>query len=91
MERGRLTLIRQAATSERFCLEARYHGWALFFGLCMGAVGAYVLNLTVHRAPPDRLGVALGVIGVLIGARFILGALTGRIPKWMVTFIDAEK
>ena len=72
-------------------MEARYHGWALFFGICMAAVGAYILSITARRMPPDRLGVALGVLALLAGGRFIFGALTGRIPRWMVTFIDADK
>ena len=72
-------------------MEARYHGWALFFGLCMGAVGAYVLSITARRVPPDWLGVAFGVFLLLAGARFVFGAFTGRIPQWMVTFIDADK
>jgi hypothetical protein len=72
-------------------LEARYHGWALFFGACFLAVGAYVFRITSHRTPVDRLGVTLGVLALLAGARFVFGGLTGRIPRWMVTFIDAEK
>ncbi len=72
-------------------MEARYHGWALFFGVCFAGVGAYVLNLTSHRVPPDRLGIALGLLALLAGGRFVFGAFTGRIPRSMVTFIDADK
>jgi hypothetical protein len=57
----------------------------------MAAVGTYVFRLSMHRVPSDRLGMALGALGMLAGARLIFGALTGRIPGWMVTFIDAEK
>jgi hypothetical protein len=72
-------------------VEARYHGWALFFGVCFAAVGAYVVSITIRRVPPDRLGVGLGALALLAGGRFVFAALTGRIPRWMVTFIDAEK
>ena len=72
-------------------MEARYHGWALFFGTCLAALGAYVVRLTSHRTPPDRLGMALGIAALVAGGRFLFGGLTGRIPNWMVTFIDAEK
>ena len=72
-------------------MEARYHGWSLFWGACLLAVGGYVFSITSHRVPRDRLGMALGVAALLAGARFVFGAVTGRIPRWMVTFIDAEK
>ena len=72
-------------------MEARYHGWSLFFGVCMGAVGAYILRITARRVPVDRLGVLLGALLLLVAGRFVFGALTGRIPAWMVTFIDADK
>ena len=72
-------------------MDTRYHGWALFFGTCIAAIGAYVFRLTSQRVPPDRLGMVLGLAALIAGGRFLFGGLTGRIPSWMVTFIDADK
>ena len=72
-------------------MNARYRGWSLFYGCCGLAIGLYVLRLTLPRHPRDTLGIAFGSLFVLVAARFLAAGLTGRVPSWLVTFIDAEK
>jgi hypothetical protein len=74
-------------------MSARYRGWALFYAACLFAIGSYVVGLASNRAPgEDRWRVAaLGLVALLAGARFAAAGLTGRIPSWLATFIDADK